>query len=92
MVDRLNNHPAKVVFNANVGFIFDAFRLVFRDLTFTDDFVCVDACWVRSWICWNGKSGTRSGEGDVFCFIDYHANVAMLSASILGCDAPGSIG
>ncbi len=63
MVDRLNNHPAKVVFNAKVGFIFDAFRLVFCDLTFTDDFVCIDGCWVRSWIHWNDKSGTsRAGR------------------------------
>ncbi len=92
VIDLLDNHPANVVFDAKVDFKFDAFRLVFRDLTFTDDFVGVNGCWVRSWIHRNNKSGTSSGEGDIFCFVDYHANMAMLSASILGCDAAGGIG
>ncbi len=39
VVDRLNNHPAKVVLNAEVGFVFNAFNLVFRNLSFSDDFV-----------------------------------------------------
>ncbi len=33
MVDQLNNHPAKVVLNAEVGFVFNALSLVFRDLS-----------------------------------------------------------
>ena len=92
VVDRLNNHPAKAVFNPEVGLVLVAFGLVFRNLPFTNDFVRVDGCWIRTWVRWNDKSGTRSGEGDVFCLIDHHANVAMLSASISGCDAASGIG
>ncbi len=38
VVDQLDNHPAKVVLNAKVGFVFNAFSLVFHDLSFSDDF------------------------------------------------------
>jgi hypothetical protein len=92
VVDRLDNHPAKVVFDAEVCFVFDAFRLVFRNLMLTDDFVRVDACGIRSWVRWDEKSAAAIGEGDVFGFINYHADMAMLSASILGCDAASGIG
>ncbi len=58
VVDRLDNHPAKVVFNAEVGFVFNAFSLVIRDLSLSDDFVRVDGSWVRSWVRWDQKSRT----------------------------------
>ena len=92
VVDRLNNHPAKAVFNPEVSLLLVAVGRVFRNLPFTNDFVRVDGCWIRTWVGWNDKSGTRSGEGDVFCVIDHHANMAMLSASISGCDAASGIG
>ena len=92
VVNRLDNHPAMVVFDAKVCFVFDAFRLVFHNLTLTDDFVHVEACGIRSWVRWDKKSAATIGEGDVFGFINYHANMAMLSASILGCDTAGGIG
>jgi hypothetical protein len=75
-----------------VGLILNAFCLVFRNLTFTDDFVRVNACWVRSWVRWDDKFGSQFGEGDILCLFDYHANVAMLSTSILGCNAASGIG
>jgi hypothetical protein len=92
VVNRLNNHPVKVVLNAEVGFVFNAFSLVFRDLSFLDDFVRVDGSWVGSWVHRDQKSCTILGESDVLCVVNYHDNVAMLSASILGCDAASGIG
>jgi len=58
---------------------------MFCNLTFTDDFVHVNGCWIRAWLRWDDKFGTTIGEGNVFGFIDHHSNMAMLSASILGC-------
>jgi hypothetical protein len=81
-----------LVFDAKVGFIFDAFRLVFRNLTFTYDFVQVDGSRVWSGVPRDQKPCTTIEEGDVFCLVDNHAKVAMLSASILGCDAARGIG
>ena len=92
IVDRLDNHPAKVVFDAKVSLVIIAFRLVFCNLAFTDDFVRVDGCWIRVWVRWDNKSGTTIGEGNVFGFIDHRSNMAMLSASISGCDAASGIG
>jgi hypothetical protein len=92
VVNQLNNHSAKVVLNAKVGFVFNAFSLVFRNLSFSNDFFRVDGSWVRSWVCWDQKSCTILGESDILCVVDYHTNVAMLSASILGCDAASGIG
>ena len=92
VVDRFDNHPAKVVFNAKVSFVFPAFCFVLCELSFSDDFVRVDGLWVRSWVRGHQESVTVSSERDIFCFINHHAHMAMLSASILGCDAASSIG
>jgi hypothetical protein len=92
VVDRLNDHPANAVFNPEVSLVLVAVGLVLRNLSFANDFVRVDSCWIRTWVGWNDKSGTISGESDVFCVIDHHANMAMLSASISGCDAASGIG
>jgi hypothetical protein len=92
VVNRLNDHPANAVFNPEVSLVLVAVGLVLRNLSFTNDFVRVDSCWIRTWVGWNDLSGTRSGEGDVLCVIDHHANMAMLFASISGCDAASGIG
>ncbi len=91
MVNQLDNQPAKVVLNAEVGFVFNAFSLAFRDLSFSDDFVWVDGSWVRSWVRRDQKSCTILGKSDVLCIVNYHTNVAMLSTSISGCNAASGI-
>ena len=92
VVDRLNDHPAEAVFNPKVSLVLVAVGLVLRNLLFTNDFVRVDGCWIRAWIRWDDKFGTTIGEGNVFGFIDHRSNMAMLSASISGCDAASGIG
>jgi hypothetical protein len=92
VVDRLDNHPAKAVFDPSVHFVLVAVCFVFHNLPFMNDFVRVDGCWIRAWVHWDNKFHATIGEADVFVFINYHANVAMLSASILGFDAASGIG
>ncbi len=92
VVDRLNNLPVKVVLNSDVSFVFNAFSLAFRDLSFSDDFVQVNNSRVRSGVCRDQKPLITIGEGDALRVVNYHANVTMLSASILGCNAASGIG
>ena len=55
VVDRFNDHPAKKVLNAKVSLVFVAFSFVFRNLTFTNEFVRVNSCRIRARVRWNDK-------------------------------------